>query len=214
MITITAFKWVPPFAQGLVRDLRIRWALEETGLPYTVRLIDGAVQKTPDYRALQPFGQVPALIEDNLTLFESGSILLHIGEKSEVLLPRQPDERARAITWLFSALNSIEIAIVPLAQIDLFYSSEEWAIARRPAAEAFVRQRLADLAGALGEKPYLEGRFTLGDLMMVTVLRNLRHTDLVAEQPALAAYLARCEARPAFQRALDAQMATFRAHAA
>ena len=214
MITITAFKWVPPLAQGLVRDLRVRWALEETGLPYTVRLIDSAVQKTPDYRALQPFGQVPALIEDNLTLFESGSILLHIGEKSEVLLPGQPDERARAITWLFSALNSIEIAIVPLAQIDLFYSTKEWAIARRPAAEAFVRQRLADLAGALGEKPYLEGRFTLGDLMMVTVLRNLRHTDLVAEQPALEAYMARCEARPAFQRALDAQMAVFRAHAA
>jgi glutathione S-transferase len=214
MITITAFKWVPPLAQGLVRDLRVRWALEEAGLPYNVRLIDPSIQRTPDYLSMQPFGQVPVLTEDNLTIFESGSIVLHVGAKSEALLPRDEQERARAITWVFSALNSIEIAIVPLAQIDLFYANESWAKERRPAAEAFVRQRLADLAEALGDKPHLEGRFTVGDLMMVAVLRNLRHTDLIAEYPNLAAYMQRCEARPAFQRALEGQMSAFRAHAA
>lgn len=214
MITVTAFKWVPPMAQGLVRDLRVRWALEEAGLPHTVRLIDPSIQRTPDYLSMQPFGQVPVLIEDNLTLFESGSIVLHIGEKSEALLPCDAEARARAISWVFSALNSIEIAIVPLAQIDLFHPDEAWAKERRPAAEAFVKQRLADLADALGGKPYLEGRFTAGDLMMVAVLRNLRHTDLIAEHANLAAYMKRCEERPAFQRALEAQMSTFRAHAA
>jgi glutathione S-transferase len=214
MITVTAFKWVPPFAQGLVRDLRVRWALEEAGLPYDIRLIDSSVQRTPDYLSMQPFGQVPVLIEDDLTLFESGSIVLHIGEKSEALLPRDAAERARAITWLFAALNSIEIAIVPLAQIDLFYSNEAWARERRPGAEQFVCKRLADLSHRLGEKPYLEGRFTIGDLMMVAVLRNLRHTTLIADHPNLAAYMERCQARPAFQRALEGQMSAFRAHAA
>jgi len=214
MITITAFKWVPPMAQGLVRDLRVRWALEEAGLAYNVRLIDGSVQRTEDYLAMQPFGQVPVMIEDNLTLFESGSIVLRIGERSEALLPRDEAEKARAVTWVFSALNSIEIAIMQLSQIDLFYAKEEWAIARRPAAEQWVRQRLADLANALGDKPYLEGRFTAGDLIMVTVLRILRHTDLVAEHANLAVYVARCEARPAFLRALEGQMSAFRAHAA
>jgi glutathione S-transferase len=214
MITITAFKWVPPMAQGLVRDLRVRWALEEAGLPYDVRLIDPSVQRTADYLSMQPFGQVPVLIEGNLTLFESGSIVLHIGEKSEALLPRQEAERARAITWMISALNSIEPAVMQLSQIDLFHAKEDWAIARRPAAEQWVRERLADLAQALGGKPYLEGRFTAGDLIMVTVLRILRHTDLVAEHDNLAAFLARSEARPAFQRALEGQMSAFRAHAA
>ncbi len=214
MITVTAFKWVPPLAQGLVRDLRVRWALEEAGLPYNVRLIDGSVQRTADYLSMQPFGQVPVLIEDNLTLFESGSIVLHIGEKSEALLPRDAAERARAITWVFAALNSIEVAIVPLAQIDLFYANEAWAKERRPAAEQFVRSRLADLSAALGDRPYLEGRFTVADLMMVAVLRNLRHTTLIADYPNLAAYLDRCQARPAFQRALEGQMSAFRANAA
>lgn len=214
MITITALKWVPPVAHGLVRDLRVRWALEEAGLPYEVRLIDGSVQRTPAYLAMQPFGQIPVLTEDDLSLFESGSIVLHIGEKSEALLPRNEVEKARAISWVFSALNSIEIAIVPLAQIDLFYADEAWARERRPAAEAFVRQRLADLAEALGDKPYLEGRFTAGDLMMVAVLRNLRHTDLIADHANLAAYMKRGEARPAFLRALEGQMSVFRAHAA
>jgi glutathione S-transferase len=214
MITVTAFKWVPPVAQGLVRDLRVRWALEEAGLPYDIRLIDPSIQRSEDYLVMQPFGQVPVLIEDDLTLFESGSIVLHIGEKSEALLPRDAAGRARATTWLISALNSIEIAVVPLAQIDLFYANEAWARERRPAAEQFVRSRLADLSVALGDKPYLDGRFTAGDLMMVAVLRNLRHTDLIGEYLNLAAYMARSEARPAFQRALEGQMSAFRAHAA
>lgn len=214
MITISAFKWVPPLAQGLVRDLRVRWALEEAGLPYRENLIDGSVQASTAYRAHQPFGQVPVLQEDSLTLFESGAILLHIGGKSEALLPADPAARARAIAWVFAALNSIELFIIQLAEIDLFHTGEDWASERRPAAEQWVRTRLADLAAALGDKDFLEGRFTAGDLMMATVLRILRHTDLVAEQPRLAAYLARCEARPAFQRALAAQMATFEEHAA
>ncbi|MDB5524701.1 MAG: glutathione S-transferase [Rhizobium sp.] len=214
MITITAFKWVPPSAQGLVRDLRVRWALEEAGLPYDVRLIDGSVQRTEDYLAMQPFGQVPVLIEDDLTLFESGSIVLHIGEKSETLLPKDRELRARAVTWVFSALNSMEIAITPLVQIDLFYPNEAWAKERRPGAEQFTRRRLTDLSASLGDKLYLEGHFTVGDLIMVSVLRILRHTELVGEQPNLAAYIERCEARPAFQRALEGQMAAFRAHAA
>jgi glutathione S-transferase len=214
MITVTAFKWVPPFAQGLVRDLRVRWALEEAGLPYEVRLIDFAEKDTQSYRALQPFGQVPAFIDGGLQLFESGAIVLHVGQSSENLLPVDPASRARAIGWVFAALSSVEIAITPLAEIDLFHAGEAWAVARRPQAETFARQRLTDLAATLGDRPFLEDRFTAGDLMMATVLRILRHTDLVAEQPVLTAYLDRCVARPAFARALAAQMSAFRTHAA
>jgi glutathione S-transferase len=210
MITITAFKWVPPFAQGLVRDLRVRWALEEAGLRYEVKLLDQADQEGAGYRAWQPFGQVPAYEENGLKLFESGAIALRIAERSENLLPGDPAHRARAIQWLFAALNSIEPTIQNLASIDLFYADQEWAKLRRPDAEAAARKRLAELAAALGDTQYLDGaRFTVGDLMMTTVLRILRHTGLVAEQPALAAWLARCEARPAFQRALAGQMAPF-----
>ena len=211
MITISAFKWVPPFAQGLVRDLRVRWALEEAGLPYRQRLIDPEIQAGADYRACQPFGQVPIFEDDALVLFESGSIVLHIGERSEALLPSDPAARARAITWVFAALNSIEVAILPLVEIDLFHPDQEWAKLRRPDAEEMLRQRLAELAAWLGEREYLEGRFTAGDLMMASVLRIPRHTDLVAEQPTLQAYLERCVARPAFQRAYRDQMAVFEA---
>lgn len=208
-ITVTAFGWVPPFARGLVRDLRVRWALEEAGLPYRTRLIDPTIQASADYRAQQPFGQVPVFEEDGLVLFESGAIVLHIGARSETLLPAEAGARARAVTWLLAALNSLEVAIQPLAEIGLFYPDQEWARLRRPDAEAWVRQRLADLAGWLGDRDYLEGRFTVGDLMMAAVLRNLRHTELVAGEPRLHAYLQRCEARPAFQRALSAQLADF-----
>ena len=216
-IVVTAFKWVPPFAKGLVRDLRVRWALEEAGLPYEQKLIGPEDQASADYRALQPFGQVPVMVTGDglggsLELFESGAIVLSIAERSEAgnsLLPADPCKRSRAITWLFAALNSIEPPVQNLAGIDLFYAGEEWAKLRRPAAESIVRKRLSELATALGDKEYLEGRFTVGDLMMTTVLRILRHTDLVADEPKLAGYLARCEARPAFQRALAAQMAVF-----
>lgn len=210
MIEVSAFKWVPPFARGLVRDLRVRWALEEAGLPYRARLIDFDDKETAAYRALQPFGQVPAYHEDGLSLFESGAIVLHIAARSPALLPSDPDGQARATTWLFAALNSIEPPIQNLAEIDLFNADQDWARQRRPGLEAFVKQRLGELAANLGDKDYLEaGGFTAGDLMMVTVLRNLRHTDLMAQFPNLAAYQARCEARPAFQKALAAQMADF-----
>jgi glutathione S-transferase len=209
MITITALKWAPPFAQGLVRDLRVRWALEEAGLPYRVRLLDAADQASAEYRLQQPFGQVPAFEEDGLVLFESGAIVLHIGARSETLLPNDPAERARAVTWVLAALNSVELFIRQLATIDLFNADKEWARERRPDVEKAVRKRLGELAASLGKRDYLEGRFTAGDLMMTSVLQILRHTDLVAAEPVLAAYQARCEARPAFQKALADQMATF-----
>jgi glutathione S-transferase len=210
MITVTAFRSVPPFVQGLVRDLRVRWALEEAGLRYEVRLLADGEKDGADYRAWQPFGQVPAYEENGLKLFESGAIVLRIAERSETLLPGDPAARARAVEWLFAAINTIEPPVQNLAGIDLFYAGQEWAKLRRPEAEAAVRKRLAELAAALGDRANLDGaRFTVGDLMMATVLRILRHTDLVAEQPALAAWLGRCEARPAFQRALAGQMAAF-----
>jgi glutathione S-transferase len=209
MITVSAFKWVPPFAQGLVRDLRVRWALEEAGLRYQTKLIDNVDQASAEYRACQPFGQVPFFEEDGLVLFESGAIVLHVGERSEALLPADRAARARAITWLFAALNTVEAAILPLAEIDLFYTDQAWAQQHRPDAEQNVKQRLGELAACLGDREYLDGRFSVGDLMMTTVLRILRHTDLVAAEPTLKAYQARCEARPAFQQALSAQLAAF-----
>lgn len=209
MIIVTAFKWVPPFAQGLVRDLRVRWALEEAGLRYEVKLLADGEKDGAEYRAWQPFGQVPAYEENGLKLFESGAIVLRIADRSENLLPGDPAARARAVEWMFAALNTIEPPIANLAGIDLFASDQEWAKLRRRDAEAAVRKRLAELAAALGDKPFLDGpRFTAGDLMMATVLRILRHTRLVAEA-GLAEYLARCETRPAFQRALAGQMEAF-----
>jgi glutathione S-transferase len=212
MITISAFKWVPPFAQGRVRDLRVRWALEEAGLAYRTRLIDADDQGSADYRARQPFGQVPFFEEDGLVLFESGSIVLHIGTRSEALLPADEEGRARAISWLFAALNSIEVVIQPLAEIDFFYADQEWAKLRRPDAEKAVKRRLKELSVRLGDREYLEDRFTAGDLMMTAVLRIVAHTDLMGAEPNLKAYQARCEARPAFQRALRDQLAAFEKH--
>jgi glutathione S-transferase len=211
VITISAFKWVPEFAQGQVRDLRARWALEEAGLPYKSRLLEMGDQDKPEYRALQPFGQVPILEEDGHVLFESGAIVLHIGERCEALLPKEPAARARATQWLVAALNSIEPFLMNVALIDLFYSNEEWAKLRRPGAVAFAQKRLSALSKSLGDKPFLDGdRFTAGDLMMSTVLRILKHTDIVSSDKCLAAYVQRCTARPAFQRALDAQIGDFR----
>lgn len=209
-IRLSAFRWVPPFAQGLVRDLRVRWALEEAGLEYEERLIGPEDQKSQGYREFQPFGQVPAYEEDGLVLFESGAIVLHVAERSAALMPASTAARARARSWLIAALNSIEPAIQNLAEIDLFHANEAWAIARRPAVEDRVRVRLTELSSYLGAGQYLvEDRFTAADLMMTTVLRILRHTDLLAEVPALDAYRRRCESRPAFQKALVDQMAPF-----
>jgi len=209
-IRVTAFRWVPPFAQGLVRDLRVRWALEEAGLPYEQVLIGADEQKSAEYRKLQPFGQVPVFEADGFTLFESGSIVAYVAERSDTLLPRDPQGRARTLTWMFAALNSIEPHVQNLNLIDLFHPDEDWAKQRRPGAEATLRGRLASLSQSLGEKPCLEGAsFTAADLLMVSVLRFLRHIPIVAEYPNLAAYKDRGEARPAFQRALAAQLENF-----
>ena len=211
MMTISAFKSVPEFAHGQVRDLRPRWALEEAGIPYRTRLLAQGDQNEPDYRALQPFGQVPMLEEDGFVLFESGAIVLYIGERSEALLPRDAGARRRATQWLIAALNSIEPFIMNVALIDVFYANEQWAKLRRPGAVEFVQKRLSALSTSLGDKPYLDGdRFTAGDLMMTTVLRILEHTDIVKSDKRLAAYVERCTARPAFKRALAAQIGDFR----
>lgn len=210
MITISAFRWVPEFAKGQVRDLRARWALEEAGLPYRTRLLQQGDQDKPEYRALQPFGQVPILMEDDLVLFESGAIVLHIGERSETLLPKDAGARARATQWLIAALNSVEPFVMNVALIDLFYANEQWAKLRRPGAVDFVHRRLSALSKSLGDKPFLDGeRFTAGDLVMSSVLRILKHTDIVSRDVRLSAYVERCTARPAFKRALDAQLGDF-----
>lgn len=212
-ITLIAFKWVPPFAQGLVRDLRVRWALEEAGLPYQQKLLGPGENNTPEHRALQPFGQVPVYQEGDLTLFESGAILLHIAHKSSSLLPADVAGRAQVSQWMFAALNSVEPHISNLTTIDLFNANEEWAKLRRPGAEKFLRGRLDALSTALAAREYFTGQFTVAELLMTTVLRNLRHTEILADYPNLSAFQARCEARPAFQRALDAQMANFTKYA-
>ena len=214
MITLTAFSWVPPFAQGQVRDLRVRWALEEAGIPYQERLVGAEDRATAAYRALQPFGQVPAIETDELKLFESGAIVLHIAEGSEVLMPSDANGRARTRAWMFAALNSVEPPIQNLAGIDLFHAGEAWALARRPMVVEAVQMRLMALEAWLGDRDYLEDRFTAGDLLMTTVLRILRHTDLVTERPALKAYQQRCEARPAFQKAMADHLKPFAADAA
>ncbi|MEO8797271.1 MAG: glutathione S-transferase family protein [Polyangiaceae bacterium] len=213
MITVYAFSWVPPFAQGLVRDLRVRWALEEAGIPYEQKLLGPGDQQSAAYRRLQPFGQVPVLEDGDLTLFESGEIVLHIAERSEALAPSDAHGRSRMKTWMFAALSSVEPHIANLADIDLFNDGKEWAKLRRPAAEDTVKMRLAQLSDWLGESEYLEDRFTAADLLMTTVLRILRHVDLLKQFPNLEAFRLRCEARPAFGRALNAQLATFAAHA-
>jgi glutathione S-transferase len=209
---VTAFRWVPDFAAGLVRDLRIRWALEEIGRPYRVRLLDALNPRPAEYFQEQPFGQVPAFRDDQVQLFESGAILIHLGIEEERLLPRDRNARMRAVAWLIAALNSVEPMIFELVNIDIFNRGEEWARLRRPQVIEKIEARLKLVADALGDKEWLEGRFTIGDLMMVSVLRNLRHTDLVVGQPTLAAYVARGEARPAFQRAIGDQLAVFEEH--
>jgi glutathione S-transferase len=209
-IEITAFSWVPEFAQGVVRDLRARWALEEAGLDYRVRLL--GAPRPPEYLKEQPFDQVPCFNDGKVKIFESGAIVQYIGEQSEVLLPRDPQGRYRAIQWTYAALNSVEPAILNLLLIDVFFKGEEWATLRRPGAEEFAKLKLKRVSDWLGDKDWLEDRFTIGDLMMVTTLRFLRHTDLVAQIPNLAGYMKRAQARPAFQQALSDQLAAFAAN--
>lgn len=206
---ITAFRQVPGFAKGLVRDVRARWAFEEVGQPYEVRLLEHPEIKTQEHRALQPFGQLPTYSDDEVELFESGAIALRIAERGEGLLPADEAGRARATQWLIAALNSVEPMIFDLIAVDIFNKEEEWAKLRRPSAVEALRTRLGDLSEALGDSEWLDGDFTVADLIMVAVLRQLRHTDLVAEHPNLAAYVARGEARPAFKQALADHMAAF-----
>ena len=209
-IEITAFRWVPEFAQGVVRDLRARWALEEAGLDYRVRLLDQ--QRPPEYLKEQPFDQVPCFRDGTVKIFETGAIVQYIGEKSGKLLPRDPQGKYRAIQWTYAALNSVEPALINLLLIDVFFTGEEWAKLRRPGAEDFARLKLKRVSDWLGDKDWLEGRFTIGDLIMITTLRFLRQTDLVAEFANLKAYLERGVARPAFQQALSDQLAAYREH--
>jgi glutathione S-transferase len=204
--TVTGFSSVPPFAQGLVRDLRVRWALEEAGSRYDVDLIDLAARKSDAYRQKQPFGMVPAFAADGLELFESGAIVQLLAEKSEALMPAEESGRARTMVWMYAALNTIEPPLDQLLSIDLLHSAEEWAKLRRPAVVETVLDRLAVLARHLDGSEFLVGRFTAADILMATVLRLIRHTELVTAQPAVDAYLKRCEARPAFEKALAEQL--------
>ena len=209
MITVSAFRNVPDFAKGLVRDIRVRWALEEAGLPYDVRLLEQGDQDKADYRLLQPFGQVPIFEEDGFVLFETGAIVLHVAERSGTLLPKEPAARARAIQWMFAALNSVEPSVTNVFLIDFLYAGQDWAKLRRPSAVELMNKKADAVAKRLGDKPYLDGeRFTAGDLMMATVLRF--HPDVAKRDGRLAAYIERCTARPAFRRALDAQLGNFR----
>jgi glutathione S-transferase len=217
-IQITALQWAPPQFQGQVRDLAVRWALEEAGLPYEIRLTGDEARKTAQYRLRQPFGQVPVYTEGDIEIFESGAILLHIAEKPPLrghtaLLPADPPTRARAKAWIFAALNSLDVDVTALGDIDHWAPDEPWGRARRPELEQSVRSRLEILAAQFAHRAYLAGEFSAADIMTIMVLRALRHTSLVADIPALRAYRDRCEARPAFQRSLAAQLTEYARHA-
>ena len=206
---VTAFEWVPEFARGLVRDLRVRWALEEIGRPYDSELLDARAPRPEEYLARQPFDQVPAFNDGELRIFETGAILLYLGEHDERLLPAAGQDRWTAIAWLFSALNSVEPVAQRIVSYDVFHKDKPWAPDAREASLGLCKQKLKRVDDALAGKDWLAGSFSVADIAMVTVLNVLRHTDLVAEYPALAAYKARAEARPAYKRALDAQYADF-----
>jgi glutathione S-transferase len=208
-IVVWGFRWAPPFAQGLVRDLRVRWALEEAGRAYEVELLDFDDRHSDGYRRRQPFGMVPAFEADGQGLFESGAIVHRIAAEAAPLMPDDAAMRAETVTWMFAALNTVEPPIQNLLEIDLLHPDEPWAVLRRPAVVEMVNARLTALATRLGGRDYLLGRFTAADILMATVLRFLRHTDLLAGFPLLDAYLERCEARPAFQRALQRQLADY-----
>lgn len=214
-ITITAFNWVPVFARGQVRDLRVRWALEEAGRDYRVDYLDQGQQKSAGNVRRQPFAQVPTYQEGELTLFETGAILLHVAMQSPALLPDGEHAVARANQWLFAALNSIEPHLSELAMATLFEADKDWSKPRIPGIRKRIASRLDRLSERLGEDEWLEGGFSIADVMMVTVLRIVEDDtrDLFEARPNLAAYRARGQARPAFRRALDAQMAGFTAKA-
>ncbi|HVI89249.1 MAG TPA: glutathione S-transferase family protein [Dongiaceae bacterium] len=206
-ITITAFDRSPDGGRGLARDTRIRWALEEVGRPYAVRLVSFQAMKEPAHLALHPFGQIPTYEEGGLALFETGAIVLHIAERHACLLPRDTNARARAITWIFAALNTVEPPILELGTARLLESDKPWHQARLPLVEGRVRDRLGQLSVRLGDADWLDGAFSAGDLMMVSVLLRVKSSGMLNDYPNLAAYVARCESRPAYQRAFAAQLA-------
>jgi len=208
---ITAFDWVPWFARGQVRDLRVRWALEEVEQDYHVRYLPQGTQKQPPHRMLQPFGQVPTYEQGGLTLFESGAIVLHIAEAHGGLLPSETEARSRAIEWMFAALNTVEPPISDYAIATLFENHEPWSEPRLPSILARISERLDELSRRLAESEWLDGDFSGGDLLMIAVLRQLKGSPLESTHANLGFYVARGEARPAFQRALAAQMAGFTA---
>ena len=207
--TITAFERSPDRGRGLARDMRVRWALEEVGQPYDVRLVSFAAMKQPAHLALHPFGQITTFEDGELALFDSGAIILHLAERHEGLLPADPDARARAIGWMFAALNTVEPPIVEREQTRLVERDKPWFDERAPMLEARVRRRLDELSARLGPAEWLDGAFSAGDLMMVSVLRRPAGAELLADYPNLAAYVARGEARPAHQRAFADQLAVF-----
>ena len=213
-ITITAFEKSPDGGKGLARDTRVRWALEEVGQPYDVRLVSFQAMKEPAHLALHPFGQIPTYEEDGLALFESGAIVLHIAESYPGLLPRDAQARARAIMWMFAAINTMEPPILDLVIVKIVEGDKPWAQERLPLVMERIRVRLRQFAARLGDAEWLDGAFSAGDLMMVSVLLRLRPSGLLNEFPTLAAYAARGEARPAYQRAYAAQAAVAAAHSA
>ncbi|UDF29148.1 UNVERIFIED_ORG: glutathione S-transferase family protein [Roseateles sp. XES5] len=210
-ITITAFENSPDRGQGLARDMRVRWALEEVGQPYEVRLVSFKGLKQPAHLALHPFGQIPTYEEGDLVLFESGAILLHIAERHPGLLPLDADARMRAIMWMFAAVNTVEPPIVERSMAVILERDKPWYAERQPMLDARVRARLDELSRRLGDGDWLDGAFSVGDLMMVTVLRRLQSSGLLQGYPTLLAYIARGEARPAYRRAFADQLAVFTA---
>jgi len=208
---ITAFERSPDRGKGLARDMRVRWALEEVGQPYDVRLVSFAEMKQPAHRALHPFGQIPTYEEGDLALFESGSIVFHIAQRNAGLLPDDPNARARAITWMFAALSTIEPPILERTMPMIVERDKPWYADRMPMLDARVRHRLDELTKWLGDADWLEGAFSAGDLLMVTVVLRLSTSGILEDYPTLRAYIARGEARPAYKRAFEAQLAVFTA---
>ena len=207
--TITAFERSPDRGRGLARDMRVRWALEEVGQPYDVRLLSFSEMKEPAHRKLHPFGQIPTYEEGDLTLFESGAIILHIAERHAGLLPSDPNARMRAIAWMFASLSTVEPPIVERSMATILERGKSWYEERLVMLDERVHTRLSELSHRLGDAEWLDGAFSVGDLMMVTVLRRLDSSGLLAKYPIVSAYIARGEARPAYQRAFAAQLAVF-----
>jgi len=208
-VTITAFERSPDGGKGLARDTRVRWALEEVGQPYDVRLVSFRALKEPAHLARHPFGQIPTYEDGELVLFETGAIVFHIAQRHAGLLPDDPNARARAITWMFAALNTVEPPILELVTVKLVEGDKPWRVERLPLVQDRIRARLDQLSARLGTADWLDGAFSAGDLMMVSVLLRLRPSGLLNEYPSLAAYVARGEARPAYERAFAAQAALY-----